>query len=169
MTSQEASQSNMIEMNYDWIKKEPVLDFKETISIDLNAADDMNDSDVEILGVLKRSPRRIESSPKHFESQTIRKRKQWKEDRLKTPFYLHTKTIPLSRLKFNKYCKKVNYFKSNKRPWNGFDYANIYTPSESDITNHKLNEKLYNAYLNYDLDYIKQNNSDLFNHIQSLI
>ena len=76
-------------------------------------------------------------------------------------------TLPLSRNEFKKYCRKVSYFKIPKRPWNAYQYVGIYQdPTDQDLKNHLYNQKLYEEYLNYNLDYIKNNNMDLFNFLQ---
>lgn len=164
MTLKEASAPNVIKMDCKIEIKNPVLNFDEKIVIN---DDEIDDDDVELLGVLEKSK---EKNKNRFESEAIKKRNQLKEKLLKTPFYNHTKTIPLNKSEFSKYFKKINGVKVAKRPWSGFDYANIYDCSEQ-ISINKSNEELYSAYLNYDLDYIKNNNSYLFSslHEKNLI
>ena len=172
MTKQEAAFQKKMEEIPFIIKKQRKLDFDSLDSVIVVSDDENNDSDVEILGELKKSPKHsidIKKSKlnKPYMSETIRKKKEI-EEKMKTLFYNHTKTLPLSKNDFKKYCRKVNYFKIPKRPWNAYQYVGIYQdPTDQDLKDHSYNEKLYQEYLNYNLDYIKNNNIDLFNQLQS--
>lgn len=83
--------------------------------------------------------------------------KEWKK----------AKRIPLERNEFyDKYGKKLE-FKMKPRLWKPIDYADFEDRSNKKEIFEKLdyNENLYNAYLNYDLDYIKENNNSLYNDL----
>ena len=88
---------------------------------------------------------------------TLIKDKQWKK----------IKKVPLNRRDFYiKYGKKI-FFNLKPRLWKPTDYADFYDRSNSKDVESTINynNNLYNAYLNFDLGFIKKNNLDLYNDL----
>lgn len=82
------------------------------------------------------------------------------------------KKFPLTKFNFiNKYGKKINY-KIKPRLWSPKDYTDFYDYSNlsiNDIYNTiNYNDNLYKNYLDFNLDYIKENNLNLYNDLKEL-
>lgn len=85
---------------------------------------------------------------------------------INTNYFKITNKIPLNYDDFiNLYGRKINFnLEIKKKPWKPIDYCNIYN-YEIDLINKEnlnYNKNLYNAYLNYDKDFIFDNSKDLY-------
>lgn len=95
-----------------------------------------------------------------------------KKDLIENSNWKKIKKFPLTKSNFiNKYGKKINY-KIKSKIWSPKDYSDFYDYSNlsiNDIYNTiDYNDNLYKNYLDLNLDYIKENNLNLYNDLKEL-
>lgn len=89
------------------------------------------------------------------------------ENRLEnSKFFKTTSRMPMGWSEFRKYCRKDDEYTGKTRPWTAFDYANGVCLTSESWKNRTWNTDLYNAYLNYDLDFIANNSASLMEDIK---